>query len=324
MMCPYQRPFVVAVMLIAIIGFTVRAGETHQPHIGVKVDVSSARVDIAEPFEVAVTVNYPADLKIRPPPTTGYLGDVRVLEYADTESRTGDTKVWKRVLRCEAYEPGRQPIPPFELTFQEIEKPEDESEPVRQATPAAQIDVRSALGLLEFSPQLHPITGRVFVPWGTREWFIACCSTAALIGLGYLARRMLWRWFPSDEFSHAALVRQLQRLRARWLSGAVSDREAVLGYADLLRRWFQLIDGIEVRHRTTQEWQVWLSEHREFSSESRIQAASLLAKADGVKFAGGDVNLDDARGCFEGVEFILTRDRRLASSPQKVTVGTSS
>jgi len=314
-------------LLLVAISPVHRAAEPDR--FDVALHVSQQEVEIAEPLEVTLRAAAPLGWQILPPVTPTDWQGLRVIGSTETTEQTNDQMVWTRHVTVEGYEAGRKTISPLEVTFAPPRLPSPSGraaggeggrqnalnreakapklEPRKMKSAAAEIYVRSALGLFESGTELRSIYDPVAVPWSWRQWTMAAGGSVLIVGCGWLVVRWVNRFHDDDgSLSRRGLLGELARLKEAWLRGRESDRETVVAASEIARRWLRWRQKAGTIHRTTDDWAALV---RHWNVATIAPIMDVLGLADRVKFAQVEPTLDEVRESLERVRQVMQVER---------------
>jgi hypothetical protein len=270
----------------------------------VRIEATTDRkaVTIGDPITVTVRLIHPKESRVEAFDPEGALSDLVILGRRTEEPKTlADGKVMEtRIVRVARYQMGEFKIPSFEATV--VEGPGSE---VKVGTPPMNLSVGSILTEGDTRPAdiKNPAVMPLRLLW---PWLLGAALVAAGGVAWWLWRRHRARLKPQvvaappapARPAHEVAYAELERLLSSGLLEKGKVKEFYIELAEILKRYFESLFGVDTFERTTSEILEALRLAR-LPSKGMALTSEFFAACDLVKFARHLPSADETRATVE-------------------------
>lgn len=299
---------VLAALLAAILGLAAGCGG-ERPKLRGKTpkagaSLSPASVKIAEPVELALSVEHPEGTEALFPPVEAELGGLEVARAGKVASKKIDPgwMLTERRLTLRGFRAGAYTIAPLEIRLVDEETREGAG---RLATPEVKLEVVSTLTGKSTLEDLREVKGPFELApepfgWGTAALVVFLVAAVAVAGVLLLARRARAQFAekkgPPPVPAHIEALRELAAIRGLRLLEEGRVAEFTDRVSDVLRWYLEARFELPAPERTTEEFMDEIARAPVLDRERKRFLADYLTRCDLVKFAArepGRRELDD-------------------------------
>jgi hypothetical protein len=254
--------------------------------------LSAASVKIAEPVDLAVSVEHPDGTEALFPPVEAELGGLEVVKAGKVRSiRLGPGwRLTARKLTLRGFRAGAYTVEPLEIRLVDEETREGAGE---LSTPQVRLEVRSTLTKESTLEDLREVKGPYELPpepfpWGTvllgALAVLALAAGAAWLAAQRSREELAAKAGPSPPADLEAL-RELQAIRDLGLLGQGRIAEFTDRVSDVLRSYLEARFDLPAPERTTEEFLDEVARAPVLDRDRKRFLADYLAQCDLVKFA---------------------------------------
>ena len=249
---------------------------THGGRLGEPViSVDRDNVQVADPFQLIVSINVAQDSTVRFPVLPSSLGPFNVISHRDFfDVPIEGGRSWTRVVELETFESGNLLIPAISLVVDN----ETKTTSSVQMTVESLLDPSSELTEFRASKDVEEIPVESSL-W--QWWLLGTLVMTALLGAAWFAFTRYRRRTSHENWA----IKQLDAL-TNSLAFHQKDQTTVLpSAADILRGYIQRKFGIAATQQTTEEFLRRIQFDPILETEQKDDLRKFLSHVDKIKFA---------------------------------------
>jgi hypothetical protein len=275
--------------------------------------LSAASVKIAEPADLAISVEHPEGTEALFPPVEAELGGLEVARAGKVTSSEIEPgwMLTERLLTLRGFRAGAYTIEPLEIKLVDDETREGAG---RLTTPEVRLEVISTLTRKSGLEDLRGVKGPFELapepfPWGTAALVVLLVLALAGVGVWLVARRARAEFAekkgPPPPPAHVEALRELAAIRGLGLLEQGCVAEFTDRVSDVLRRYLEARFELPAPERTTEEFMDEMARAPVLDRERKRFLAGYLAQCDLVKFAAREPGRRELDGLYDSsVEFV--------------------
>ena len=288
------KPLCASLVLLAL---AAGCGETRTParKATQKADasLSAASVKVAEPVDLAVSVEHPEGTEALFPPVEAELGGLEIVRAGKVRSsRLGPgRRLTTRKLTLRGFRAGAYTVEPLEIRLVDEETREGAG---RLSTPLVRLEVRSVLTKKSTLEDLREVKGPFELPPEPFPWgavvlgllvVFALAAGAALLVARRSREVLAVKAGPPPPPAHLEALRELQAIRDLGLLEQGRVAEFTDRVSDVLRGYLEARFELPAPERTTEEFLDEIARAPVLDRDRKRFLADYLAQCDLVKFA---------------------------------------
>jgi len=280
----------------------------------VDMSLSTSKVKVGEPVELAFTIEHPAGTEVRFPAGDSGLGGLEVVDRSEvlTERLEPGVLVTERKIRLRGFRTGAYTLGPFEIRLIPTDA---DAWAKRRAlnSPEARLEIYSGVAKGTTLDDLRDAVGPFELPPDPAGWGVVLgipLAVLALAGAAFalrfaLRRREERRRSPPPPPAHEVALAELREIRESGLLEEGRISEYTDRVSDVLRRYLEARFALPAPERTTEEFLDEVARAPVLDRTRKRFLADYLAQCDLVKFAAADPGRRELEGLFDSsVKFV--------------------
>lgn len=289
-------------------GPIVQANDDQSALAEIQVTAAKTKVQVAEPFEVQLTVVAREGVRVTLPPIDKQLGDFDVIEQQETSDLPLEDgmRLWQRTIILESIQTGNLTIPSLEVRVKSAEQ-----EQVLRS-PTVAVVVASVLEDRADPTQIRDIRPVIDLPVPQQKdslpqwpWWVGGGGLAAMFGLAIvlLARRRRPQWLSPAAWAQG----ELSLLATSTALPQSDPQTATNQLAMILRQYLQLQFEVDAPTMTTNELLATIADREQVSQEQLQSFRELLSATDLARFAGMSMTEEELKAAIEQASELVSQ-----------------